>query len=207
MRLHAGVQARGARSRLLRWVILCLTLFLFGAGGGSSAYDRASWGGWTTEGCRDTRTRVLLRDAEPGSVKWRDPDRECEVAHGRWTDPWTGAQVGDPGRLDIDHHVPLKNAHESGGAAWSRERKRAYANELGFRGHLRATLASVNREKGDKGPDRWRPPKRESWCEYALNFGAIKFRWGLTGSEAERLAVGEMVKTCGDPTATTLLDR
>ena len=198
------------------WGLLALALVtpLFVASGGPAApYRRAEWGGWTTEGCQDTRTRVLVRDAEPGTILWRDGEgegsnssKECEVAYGRWTDPYTGAVISDPSRIDVDHMVPLKNAHESGGWRWSRERKRAYANDLNYRNHLRATLGSVNRAKGDKGPDRWRPPKREAWCAYSLAYGAIKFRWGLSGTEAERLAVGEMMKTCGNPDALTIFD-
>jgi hypothetical protein len=35
----------------------------------------------------------------------------------------------------------------------------------------------------------------------------IKFRWGLSGTEAERLAAGEMLRTCADQPAPALLDR
>ena len=58
----------------------------------------------------------------------------------------------------MDHHVPLARAHISGGDCWPRERKRAYANDLGYDGALNATAAGVNRGKGEKAPVEWQPP-------------------------------------------------
>ena len=54
----------------------------------------------------------------------------CRVVLGNWDDPYSGRTITDPTKLDIDHMVLLKEAHESGAANWSRERKRAYANDL-----------------------------------------------------------------------------
>lgn len=62
--------------------------------------------------------------------------------------------------LDIDHLVPLKNARDSGGWAWSLDRKKEYANYLGEPDHLIAVTSGANRSKGAKGPDEWRPPRR-----------------------------------------------
>ena len=47
---------------------------------------------------------------------------------GEWFDPYTGETVTDATRLDIDHMIPLKNAHDSGGWAWDESRKAAFAN-------------------------------------------------------------------------------
>jgi len=196
------------------WLVLGAVWLLLAAPAGPPAYNRALWGGWTTEDCRDTRTRVLLRDAEPESILWRDgtgPEGapvECEIAYGVWRDWYTGQVYrGDPSGLDIDHVVSLRDSHQAGGWAWNPARRRAFANELGYRSHLVVTKAEVNRAKGEQGPDRWRPPDRRRWCDYSVSYAAIKFRWRLSGSEAERLAVGEMMKTCLDPTAPTLFDR
>ena len=44
-------------------------------------------------------------------------DRECRVGSGKWYGAFTGAYFEDPGDVDVDHMVPLKNAHNSGGWA------------------------------------------------------------------------------------------
>ena len=82
-----------------------------------------------------------------------------------------------PGDTGVDHLVPFKNAHLSGG--WGREpsRKAAYANYLGDADHLIAVTARANRSKGAKGPEEWRPPDEGYWCEYAVNWTEVKSQW------------------------------
>lgn len=178
--------------------------------GASDGYRRSDWPHWIAGpgDCQDTRVKVLVRDSRQ-PVLWRENDREnkhCQVAWGEWEDPWSGEILHDPEKIDIDHQVPLAEAHRSGGDRWDRARRRAFANDLDFRGHLRATSATTNRSKADKGPDRWRPPQRERWCDYARDWSAIKSSWGLRTSEPERLALRDLLKTCGNPSARTLFD-
>ena len=42
-------------------------------------------------------------------------DRECRVETCRWYGAFIRAYVDVPGDLDVDHLVPPKNAHLSGG--------------------------------------------------------------------------------------------
>ena len=58
----------------------------------------------------------------------------CRVDSGSWVGPYTGKAVGDPGKFDVDHMVPLANAHRSGGWAWTPKSKAAYANYLEYPG-------------------------------------------------------------------------
>ena len=84
----------------------------------------------------------------------------------------------------------------SGGWAWPKERREAYANDLEHPEHLLAVKDSLNQAKGDKSPDKWKPPRQEFWCEYATNWLQIKQRWGLTLTASEAGAVVEMKATC-----------
>ena len=166
---------------------------------GLPQYDRSTWQHWTDEDgdCQNARQEVLIAESRI-AVTFR-PDGECRVIAGSWEGPYTGDIVSDPGDLDIDHLVPLANAHRSGAWNWSRERKRDYANYLGDENHLIATTSSANRGKGSKGPEDWRPPLESYWCSYAVDWATIKNQWGLTVTEAEYAALTEMLATCAIP--------
>ncbi len=121
---------------------------------------------------------------------------ECKVASGRWTDPYSGEVFTDPAKLDVDHMVPLRNAQRSGGWEWTKQRRQEYANDLDNPEHLIAVNAGVNRSKSDRGPDKWTPPVESYHCQYALDWEAIKERWGLEMSTVEAAAVEAMKGTC-----------
>ena len=95
--------------------------------------------------------------------------------------------------------VPLRNAHLSGAGAWSAEKKEEYANHLGDDDHLVAVASRANRSKGARGPEEWRPPNLDYWCQYATDWSEIKARWDLTMTEPEAEAVVDMLGTCEDP--------
>ena len=162
-------------------------------------YDRDDWKHWRDDDrdCQDARQEVLIAESEV-PVAFED-GRECRVESGRWTDPYTGEVDTEPGNLDIDHLVPLANAHRSGGHAWDEERKRRFANELGDEAHLVAVGRSANRSKGSDGPEDWNPPDRGYWCQYAIDWVEIKSEWKLTATEDEFEALGEMLSECANP--------
>ena len=159
-------------------------------------YDRGDWRHWIDEDgdCQDARQEVLVAESLP-SVTF-ETDRGCRVATGRWFGAFTGVYVEEPGDLDIDHLVPLKNAHLSGGWAWSSERKEQYANYLGEENHLIAVTAGANRSKGAKGPEEWSPPEVDYLCRYATDWTEVKARWELTMTKIESEIVMDMLGTC-----------
>ena len=159
-------------------------------------YDRDDWRHWRDEDrdCQDARQEVLVAESlTPVEFKTSD---QCKVLTGSWIGPYTGTPVDDPSRLDVDHMVPLANAHRSGGWAWPKELKAEYANSLDYDDHLIATTRAANRAKGSDGPEDWRPPDESYWCDYAIDWITIKHNWGLTATVREVQALGDMLEMC-----------
>ena len=159
-------------------------------------YDRETWPHWVDvdHDCQDARTEVLISESYE-DVQFED-DRNCEVSRGAWQCPYTGKLIKQSHLLDVDHLVPLSNAHRSGGARWDRDRRRRYANDLEHPGHLVAVDYVANRSKGDRGPEAWLPPSEDYRCTYVREWVAIKHRWALSMIAAERQAVDEALALC-----------
>lgn len=166
-------------------------------------YDRDEWGDWKdADGdCQDTRQEVLIEESTT-PVTFKTAKR-CKVASGTWIGPFTDQQFTNPSDLDVDHMVPLKNAHDSGGWAWSRAKKMRFANDLSYAGHLNAVDDSTNSRKGSRGPEAWMPPDKSYRCEYAIHWINIKVEWDLTATEAELAALKQMIDTCEPEESTT----
>lgn len=143
----------------------------------------------------DAREAALSRD---GANVTSNPDT-CRADSGTWIDPYTGEQITESSNVDIDHIVPLAGAHRAGADSWNEEQRTIYANSPLV---LTASGATANREKGDKGPEAWKPENRDAWCPYSLRWIAVKNEFGLNlTSEDERAALEEMLDTCGEGSA------
>lgn len=141
------------------------------------------------KGC-DAREVALYRDGENVEVN----PNTCTVKSGTWTDPYTGKTVTDPHELDIDHMVPLANAYRSGANKWDENQGTIYANSSES---LVSSDSSANREKGDQGPETWKPENKGAWCGYAIRWVGVKSDYGLNlTSQGEKDALGEMIDTC-----------
>ena len=92
--------------------------------------------------------------------------------------------------------VPLKEAHESGGHAWTAAEREAYANDLSNPEHLIAVKGGSNGSKRAKNPADWLPPNRAYWCNLA-DWVEIKWRWKLTINQAEADAIRKGLTVCG----------
>lgn len=158
-------------------------------GDGTVAYDRDLYGSWTTvrSGC-NTRCAVL---------------EEERRSDGTWLSWYDGRVISDPSQLDIDHMVPLAEAHSSGAWRWSSSRKREYANDRLHPQALTAVSASSNRSKGARDPAEWRPSDATVWCRYATDWMVVKTAWGLAADRAEIGALEEMLAACDSPVTIT----
>jgi hypothetical protein len=174
----------------MRWSIAALLLCAC-SGDDPTVYSRYDWHPrWydTDKDCQDTRQEVLI--AEGTDVKL--DAKGCRVVSGTWNCLYTGAVFTDPSKLDIDHFVPLKNAHDSGGWSWTQEKRRTYSNDLELPDHLVAVSASANRSKGARGPDKWLPTNEAYRCDYVRTWLGVKAQWELTLTAAEAKAIADL---------------
>lgn len=157
-------------------------------------YRREEWPHWADvdgNGCDARQDALIAWSTVPATVNRAGT---CKVIAGSWVSPYDLKASNNAGDFDVDHLVPLANAFQSGGWAWSTERRRAFANNPG---ELVVASASSNRSKGADSPDQWRPSNRDSWCAYADGWVKVKSAWGLTVTTSERDALGQMLDTCG----------
>ncbi len=103
-------------------------------------YDRELYNHWIDDdGDReDTRQEVLIEESLiPATVRTK-PNGKRKVIDGLWLGVYTGFITTDPKDLQIDHMIPLKEVHISGGHAWDAQKKQDFANDLD---HSQALIA------------------------------------------------------------------
>ena len=163
---------------------------------GGIDYDRDLYmpAGWLLTDRPPCNVRELVLIAEAVSIS--EVNQDCRPLDGLWISWYDGETFDDPSDLDIDHMVPLAEAHDSGAARWTAQRRSAYANDLHLPASLTAVSASSNRTKGADDPAEWKPPLRSAWCRYAHDWIAIKIKWSLTADRAEVDALRLMLNTC-----------
>lgn len=157
------------------------------------SYSRAEWTHWVDadKDCQDARQEALIRGADPVTLSTNG----CTVTGGLWLDPYTGKTFIAPSKMDVDHMIPLKEAAESGGQVWSKDQKKAFANDLTTDvPQLIAVSASANRAKGAKDPAEWLPTA--DMCQYVLNWVGVKKRWELKMDEVEKAKIMALLEAC-----------
>jgi len=141
----------------------------------SNKYKRENFGrGWADfdHDGQDSRQETLIAQST-APVHFKSA-KHRKVAAGRWISPFTNAVIHDPSKIDIDHIVPLKWAWDHGAGVWSQQKRKQFANDPA---NLISVEASLNRQKGAKGPDKWLPPTNR--CEYVLRFLRVAKKYGV----------------------------
>ncbi|AIR98818.1 lipoprotein [Streptomyces glaucescens] len=163
-----------------------------------TGYDRdrfgSPWADTDSNHC-GTRDDILRRDLT--GVRFGE-DR-CEVASGTLDpDPYTGRDVTfvrGRSRVDIDHVVALSDAWQKGAGQWDPGKRVAFANDPL---NLLAVDAGTNRAKGDGDAATWLPPNKAYRCTYVAAQVAVKKKYGLWVTAAEKAAMRRVLSRCPD---------
>ena len=165
-----------------------------------NTYDRNLYKHWIDDDDDDesTRQEVLIEESLVPAQVHVKPNDDRFVASGLWLGAYTGKVTTNPGDLDIDHMIPLKEVHISGGHGWDAEKREDFANDLDHSQALIAVFKGANRSKGDKDPASWLPPNRSYWCKYLEDWVSVKRKWGLSMDTDEVTAVQTGFQVCGE---------
>ena len=165
-----------------------------GCGDGAGCVFGPAWADIDRNGC-DQRNDVLRRDLT--EVQVREGTQGCVVIAGMLDDPYTGRSVrfekAEAAEVPVDHVVPLAAAWAQGAAAWSDDRRRAFANDLA---NLMATTRAENSSKGDSTADEWTPSDKDYGCSYATVVVTVKYAYALAVTPAESTALRSLLATC-----------
>lgn len=164
-----------------------------------TGYTRTQFGdGWTiTAGC-DTRNIILHRDLKNAVVQ-----EGCKVASGTLDDPYTGKIIifqrgaSTSAAVQIDHVVALSDAWQTGAQQLDKEKRIALANDPL---ELLAVDGPANQAKSDGDAATWLPSNKPFRCQYVARQIAVKSKYGLWVTQAERDAISRVLLTCpGQP--------
>ena len=95
--------------------------------------------------------------------------------------------------MDIDHLVALSDAWQKGAARWAAGKRLALANDPL---NLLAVDSSTNRSKGDGDAATWLPPNKSFRCTYVARQVAVKGKYGVWVTAAERDAMNRVLTAC-----------
>lgn len=171
----------------------------------TSTYSRTTdFGSWTYHsepyGHCDTRAVVLTQESKVAVTR---SATTCTVHTGKWVSIYNGKTYTNAyggTYVQIDHLVPVENAWIMGAWAWTKTRRIAFYNDLGDYRSLNAVDTTSNEAKGDRTPVSWMPAIGH--CRYVEYWAAVKTRWGLKVTSAERAALLKYATPCGNPTIT-----
>lgn len=162
-----------------------------------TGYERAQFGdGWLkVNGC-STRDIILNRDLSNVVL-----DSSCKVVSGVLTDPYTGVTINftkeASSKVQIDHVVALSDAWQKGAQQLPQSLRIQLANDPL---ELLAVDGAANQQKSDGDAATWLPKNRAFRCEYVTRQIAIKIKYSLWVTAAEKDAMVSVLTAC--PTQT-----
>lgn len=158
-----------------------------------TGYARDQFGdGWAkVSGC-STRDIILHRDLADDMI-----DENCKVVSGVLNDPYTGESIQftktDSAKVQIDHVVALSDAWQKGAQQLTRAQRIQLANDPL---ELLAVSGAANQAKSDGDAATWLPKNKSFRCEYVARQIAVKQKYTLWVTQAEKDAIIQVLATC-----------
>ncbi|ALL76128.1 lipoprotein [Pseudonocardia sp. EC080610-09] len=164
------------------------------------------WADIDRDGC-DQRNQVLARDMDRETFK--AGTRDCVVLTGSLRDSYTATTIsftrgqGTSDKVQIDHVVALSDAWQKGAQQLDEATRERIGNDPL---NLVAVDGPTNGRKGDGDAATWLPPDRGYRCAYVARQVAVKTKYRLWVTAAERDAIDRVLRTCPDRSVPTEAD-
>ena len=165
-----------------------------------TGYSRAqfgqTWADVDRNGC-DTRNDILKRDLT--SIVYKAGTRDCVVLSGVIVDPYSEEKINflrgniTSMEVQIDHVVALSDAWQKGAQKLSLTSRTAFANDPL---NLLAVKGRLNSQKGDGDAATWLPPLKSYRCAYVARQVAVKAKYSLWVTTAEKAAIKSILDKC-----------
>jgi hypothetical protein len=126
-------------------------------------------------------------------------NEKCQVVSGTLNDPYTGKTImferGETSSqsVQIDHVVALSDAWQKGAQQLSYERRKELANDPL---ELLAVEGAANMQKSDGDAATWLPPNKPFRCQYVARQIAVKKKYSLWVTAAEKDAMIRVLVAC-----------
>lgn len=160
-----------------------------------TGYERSQFGdGWADVGGCDMRNIILARD-----LKDITKNDKCQVTSGRLDDPYTGLTIvfqrgaSTSDAVQIDHVVALSDAWQKGAQQLTSQLRQQLANDPL---ELLAVDGAANQQKGDGDAASWLPARKEFRCQYVARQIAVKKKYQLWVTDAEKDAMKRVLAAC-----------
>lgn len=164
-----------------------------------TGYAREQFGaGWADVDACDMRNYILQRDMDNEQI---DPNNNCTVLSGTLHDPYTGKIIafkrgtGTSSAVQIDHVVALSDAWQKGAQSLDESTRAEFANDPL---NLLAVDGPANNKKSDGDAATWLPPNKNYRCSYVARQIAVKQKYKLWMTVAERDAMAGILGSCPD---------
>jgi hypothetical protein len=158
-----------------------------------TGYARDQFGdGWdTVNGC-SVRNIILYRDLQNPVL-----DDECKVIAGTLIDSYSDETIQftpeKSSDVQIDHVIALSDAWQKGAQLLTKDVRKQLANDPL---ELIAVSGKQNQAKSDGDAETWLPKKKSFRCPYVARQIAVKVKYSLWVTQAEKDAMNRVLVTC-----------
>lgn len=163
-----------------------------------TGYKRSEFGdGWAQVGACDLRNIMLKRYLTNTVLA----ENDCIVLSGTLQDLYTGKTIQfvrgstTSDDVQIDHVVALSDSWQKGAQGLSFDKRVQFANDPL---NLIPVDGPANQQKGDSDAASWLPANKNFRCAYVARQIAVKSKYTLWVTEAEKAAMKRVLNGCGE---------